>query len=206
MNIIEVVEEIKKEQGTQSEEILRMSKGMEELTKALQRTIDAIQRLSNRNDQLVNSLQERLETHQVDLTPEELRHIIYEELKHQQEHEIHIFEELKKNAAELNKEFTDAGMVAAQRIRDAGKRDWLDIACNGLIVAFWYVLITAGVMKMVYGIDDIHRDLAYLRDKVDVIQYNQTIPNANFTPWDMNEFHDAWNNQNEYVLEERKYK
>lgn len=54
-------------------------------------------------------------------------------------------------------------------------------------------------MYWIYGIKDIHSDLAYLRDRVDAIQYNQTIPEANFSPWDMKAFHEAWDNQNDYL-------
>ena len=55
-----------------------------------------------------------------------------------------------------------------------------------------------------YGITNIDRDLSYLRDRVDVIQYNQTIDGAKYTPWDMNEFHEAWNKRNQTILEQRQ--
>ena len=61
-------------------------------------------------------------------------------------------------------------------------------------------------MYWIYGIKDIHKELDYLHDHVDVIQYNQTIPKAKFTPWDMKEFHEAWDNQNRYIWEQRNKK
>ena len=79
----------------------------------------------------------------------------------------------------------------------------LELAFRTLLIAIWYILITCGIMYKMYGLDDIHSNLAYLRDRVDVIQYNQTIKDAKFTPWDMKEFHEAWDKQNEIIWYER---
>ena len=59
-------------------------------------------------------------------------------------------------------------------------------------------------MRWVYGINDIHKELNYLHNRVDVIQYNQTIDGAKFTPWDMKAFYEAWDNQNKYIAGERQ--
>ncbi len=63
-------------------------------------------------------------------------------------------------------------------------------------------LHNGGVMYWIYGIKDIHQELEYLHNRVDIIQYNQTIPGAKFSPWDMKEFYEAWDNQNEYIRNE----
>ncbi len=117
-----------------------------------------------------------------------------------QQDEATVFASLRDKAAELNQEFTAAGKVAAKQIREAGKPNWIEIIAKGMVTAIWYVMITCGIMYMVYDIKDIHNDLAYLRERVNAVHYNQTIPGANFTPWDMKAFYEAWDNQNEYIL------
>ena len=137
------------------------------------------------------------------LTKEQVRNIIAEELKGIQQEGASVFAPLRNKAAKLCQEFDAAGKVAIKQIREAGKPEWVEIIAKGMISAIVYVMLLTGIMYMMYGIDDIHSDLAYLRDRVDVIQYNQTIDGAKFTPWDMNAFHEAWDNQNKYIWEQR---
>ena len=203
MSMIEEVAAMKQEQEAQRGDLVRINNSINELTKALQATTAAIGNLSDKCDRLMIDLQEVSASSQDSLTKEQVRNIIAEELKGIQQEGVGVFAPLRDKAAKLSQEFDAAGKVAIKQIREAGKPDWVEVLVRGLVTALWYVCITGGVMYWLYGIKDIHSDLAYLRDRVDVIQYNQTIDGAKFTPWDMNAFHEAWDNQNKYIWEQR---
>lgn len=197
--MIEEVAEIKREQEAQRGDLVRINNSIKELSEALRGTTAALEHLSDKYDRLMNDIQKAPAPCNDGLTQEQVRAVIAEELKGIQQDGASVFAPLRDKAAELNQEFTAAGKVAAKQIREAGKQDWTEVLVRGVITALWYVCITGGVMFWIYGIKDIHSDLAYLRDRGDAIQYNQTIPEANFSPWDMKAFHEAWDNQNRYI-------
>ncbi|WP_303841593.1 hypothetical protein [Selenomonas ruminantium] len=203
MSMIEEVAAMKQEQEAQRGDLVRINNSINELTKALQGTTAAIGNLSDKCDRLMIDLQGVSASSQDSLTKEQVRNIIVEELKGIQQEGASVFAPLRNKAAKLCQEFDAAGKVAIKQIREAGKPEWVEIIAKGMISAIVYVMLLTGIMYMMYGIDDIHSDLAYLRDRVDVIQYNQTIDGAKFTPWDMNAFHEAWDNQNKYIWEQR---
>ena len=203
-SIVEEVAGIKQEQEAQRGDLVRINNSIKELAEAMQGTTAAINNLSAKYDRLMNDMQRQPASGDEGITQEQIRAIFVEELKGIQQDGATVFASLRNKADELSKEFDNAGKVAAKQIREAGKPDWLDILARGLITAVWYVAIIGSVMYWVYGITDIHQDLGYLRGRVDVIHYNQTMPGANFTPWDMREFYEAWENQNEYIRNERK--
>ena len=203
MSMIEEVAAMKQEQEAQRGDLVRINNSINELTKALQGTTAAIGNLSDKCDRLMIDLQGVSASSQDSLTKEQVRNIIAEELKGIQQEGASVFAPLRNKAAKLSQEFDAAGKVAIKQIREAGKPEWVEIIAKGMISAIVYVMLLTGIMYMMYGIDDIHSDLAYLRDRVDVIQYNQTIDGAKFTPWDMNAFHEAWDNQNKYIWEQR---
>ena len=206
MSMIEEVAAMKQEQEAQRGDLVRINNSINELTKALQGTTAAIGNLSDKCDRLMIDLQGVSASSQDSLTKEQVRNIIAEELKGIQQEGASVFAPLRNKAAKLCQEFDAAGKVAIKQIREAGKPEWVEIIAKGMISAIVYVMLLTGIMYMMYGIDDIHSDLAYLRDRVDVIQYNQTIDGAKFTPWDMKEFHEAWDNQNKYIRNERQKK
>ena len=206
MSMIEEVAAMKQEQEAQRGDLVRINNSINELTKALQGTTAAIGNLSDKCDRLMIDLQEVSASSQDSLTKEQVRNIIAEELKGIQQEGASVFAPLRNKAAKLCQEFDAAGKVAIKQIREAGKPEWVEIIAKGMISAIVYVMLLTGIMYMMYGIDDIHSDLAYLRDRGDVIQYNQTIDGAKFTPWDMKEFHEAWDNQNKYIRNERQKK
>jgi len=206
MSMIEEVAAMKQEQEAQRGDLVRINNSINELTKALQGTTAAIGNLSDKCDRLMIDLQEVSASSQDSLTKEQVRSIIAEELKGIQQEGASVFAPLRNKAAKLSQEFDAAGKVAIKQIREAGRPDWVEILVKGMVTAIWYVLITCGIMYMMYGIKDIHKELDYLHNRVDVIQYNQTIPEANFTPWDMKEFYEAWDNQNKYIWEQRNKK
>ena len=203
MSMIEEVAAMKQEQEAQRGDLVRINNSINELTKALQGTTAAIGNLSDKCDRLMIDLQGVSASSQDSLTKEQVRNIIAEELKGIQQEGASVFAPLRNKAAKLCQEFDAAGKVAIKQIREAGKPEWVEIIAKGMISAIVYVMLLTGIMYMMYGIDDIHSDLAYLRDRGDVIQYNQTIDGAKFTPWDMNAFHEAWDNQNKYIWEQR---
>ena len=203
MSMIEEVAAMKQEQEAQRGDLVRINNSINELTKALQGTTAARGNLSDKCDRLMIDLQGVSASSQDSLTKEQVRNIIAEELKGIQQEGASVFAPLRNKAAKLCQEFDAAGKVAIKQIREAGKPEWVEIIAKGMISAIVYVMLLTGIMYMMYGIDDIHSDLAYLRDRVDVIQYNQTIDGAKFTPWDMNAFHEAWDNQNKYIWEQR---
>ena len=204
MSMIEEVAAMKQEQEAQRGDLVRINNSINELTKALQGTTAAIGNLSDKCDRLMIDLQGVSASSQDSLTKEQVRNIIAEELKGIQQEGASVFAPLRNKAAKLCQEFDAAGKVAIKQIREAGKPEWVEIIAKGMISAIVYVMLLTGIMYMMYGIDDIHSDLAYLRDRVDVIQYNQTIDGAKFTPWDMNAFHEAWNKRNQTILEQRQ--
>jgi len=204
MSMIEEVAAMKQEQEAQRGDLVRINNSINELTKALQGTTVALNNLSAKYDRLLSDIQKAPEPSNDGLTQEQVRAVIAEELKGIQQDGATVFAPLRDKAAELSQEFTAAGKVAAKQIREAGKPDWLEVAVRGLVTALWYVCITGGVMYWIYGIKDIHKEMDYLHNRVDVIQYNQTIPGAKFSPWDMKEFYEAWDNQNKYIWEQRR--
>ncbi|TYZ19266.1 hypothetical protein [Selenomonas ruminis] len=206
MSMIEEVAAMKQEQEAQRGDLVRINNSINELTKALQGTTAAIGNLSDKCDRLMIGLQAVSASSQDSLTKEQVRNIIAEELKDIQQEGANVFASLRDKAAKLCQEFDVAGNVASKKIREAGKPDWLEVAVRTLFIAFWYILITCGIMRWVYGINDIHKELNYLHNRVDVIQYNQTIDGAKFTPWDMKAFYEAWDNQNKHIWEQRNKK
>ena len=204
MSMIEEVAEIKREQEVQRGDLVRINNSIKELSEALRGTTAALENLSDKYDWLMNDLQKAPASSNDGLTQEQVRAIIAEELKGIQQDGASVFAPLRDKVAELSQEFTAAGKVAAKQIREAGKLDWTEVLVRGLVTALWYVCITGGVMYWIYGIRDIHKELEYLHNRVDVIQYNQTIPGAKFSPWEMKEFYEAWDNQNEYILGARQ--
>ena len=204
MSMIEEVAAMKQEQEAQRGDLVRINNSINELTKALQGTTAAIGNLSDKCDRLMIDLQEVSASSQDNLTKEQVRNIIAEELKGIQQEGASVFAPLRKKAAKLSQEFDAAGKVAIKQIREAGRPDWVEILVKGMVTAIWYVLITCGIMYMMYGIKDIHKELDYLHNRVDVIQYNQTIDGAKFTPWDMKAFYEAWDKRNEQILKERQ--
>ena len=204
MSMIEEVAEIKREQEAQRGDLVRINNSIKELSEALQSTTAALNNLSAKYDRLLSDIQKAPAPSNNGLMQEQVRAVIAEELKGIQQDGASVFAPLRDKAAELSQEFTAVGKVAAKQIREAGKPDWMEVLVRGLITALWYVCITGGVMYWIYGIKDIHQELEYLHNRVDVIQYNQTIPGAKFTPWDMKEFYEAWDNQNDYILKMRQ--
>ena len=206
MSMIEEVAAIKQEQEAQRGDLVRINSSLNELTKALQGTTAAINDLSAKYDLLMRDLQKQTATQKDGITPEQVQAIVAKELQGIQLDGKNVFDPLREKAAELSKEFNAAGRVAIQQIREAGKTNWVELGLTTFVTAVWYAFITCIIVTFGYGIAHADRDLAYLRDKVDVIQYNQTINGAKFTPWDMNEFHEAWDNQNKYIWEQRNKK
>ena len=203
MSMIEEVAAIKQEQEAQRGDLVRINNSINELTKALQGTTAAINDLSAKYDLLRSDLQKQTATQNEGITPEQVQAIVAKELQSIQLDGKTVFDPLREKAAELSKELSSAGKVAARQVRDIGNEDLKVTIFRGLVAGIWYILLTAFIMYWIYGIKDIHSDLDYLRDRVDVIQYNQTIDGAKFTPWDMKDFYEAWDNQNKYIWEQR---
>ena len=206
MSMIEEVAAMKQEQEAQRGDLVRINNSINELTKAMQGTTAAIGNLSDKCDRLMIDLQEVSSSSQDNLTKEQVRKIIAEELKGIQQEGASVFAPLRDKAAELSQELSAAGKVAAKQVREIGNEDLKVSIFRGLVSGIWYILLTCFIMYWIYGIKDIHKELDYLHNRVDVIQYNQTIPEANFTPWDMKAFYEAWDNQNEYIRNERQKK
>ena len=204
--MIEEVAAMKQEQEAQRGDLVRINNSINELTKALQGTTAAIGNLSDKCDRLMIDLQEVSASSQDSLTKEQVRNIIAEELKGIQQEGAGVFAPLRDKAAELSQELSAAGKAAAKQVREIGNENLKVTIFRGLISGIWYILLTGFIMYWIYGIKDIHNELDYLHNRVDVIQYNQTIPGASFTPWDMKEFHEAWDNQNKYIWEQRNKK
>ena len=204
--MIEEVAAMKQEQEAQRGDLVRINNSINELTKALQGTTAAIGNLSDKCDRLMIDLQEVSASSQDSLTKEQVRNIIAEELKGIQQEGAGVFAPLRDKAAELSQELSAAGKVAAKQVREIGNEDLKVTIFRGLVSGIWYILLTSFIMYWIYGIKDIHNELDYLHNRVDVIQYNQTIPGANFTPWDMKEFYEAWDNQDKYIIEMRQKK
>lgn len=206
MSMIEEVAAMKQEQEAQRGDLVRINNSINELTKALQGTTAAIGNLSDKCDRLMIDLQEVSASSQDSLTKEQVRNIIAEELKGIQQEGASVFAPLRDKAAELSQELSAAGKVAAKQVREIGNEDLKVSIFRGLVSGIWYILLTGFIMYWIYGIKDIHKELDYLHNRVDVIQYNQTIDGAKFTPWDMKEFYEAWDKKNEQIWKDRNKK
>lgn len=71
-----------------------------------------------------------------------------------------------------------------------------------------YVVLTCLAMEFFLGIGNIKKEVEYIKSGINVIQWNQTIgtmPGARtYSPWEMNDFTRAWNNQNAYIQQYRQ--
>lgn len=114
-----------------------------------------------------------------------------------------IFVPLKQTAIELNKEIREAIRTNIHHLQNAWKKDWLEYAINGLVVALWNLVIIGGGIYYIYGINDIKQQVKIIQDRVNVIQYNQSF-GTHYSPWDMQEFYKEWDNQDKYIQEQRE--
>jgi len=138
-------------------------------------------------DELTNTLQ--------GITPDSIE-------KFQQEGN-QIFIPLKQTAIELNKEIRDAIRANIHHLQNAWKKDWLEYAIKGLVVSVWHLAIIGGAMYYIYGVHDVKQQINDIQNRVDVIQYNQAF-GTHYSPWDMQEFNKAWDNQDKYINEQRE--
>ncbi len=70
------------------------------------------------------------------------------------------------------------------------------------------VVLTCLIMEFFMGFGDIRKEVEYIKSGINVIQWNQTtgiMPGARtYSPWEMNDFTKAWNNQNAYIQQYRQ--
>lgn len=70
------------------------------------------------------------------------------------------------------------------------------------------VMLTCLAIEFFMGLGDIRKEVEYIKSGINVIQWNQTtgiMPGARtYSPWEMNDFTKAWNNQNAYIQQYRQ--
>lgn len=70
------------------------------------------------------------------------------------------------------------------------------------------VVLTCLAIEFFMGFGDIRKEVEYIKSGINVIQWNQTtgiMPGARtYSPWEMNDFTKAWNNQNAYIQQYRQ--
>lgn len=118
-----------------------------------------------------------------------------------------LFDPLQKTAEVVNTKIQAAGYEAAQTLKKAGEKrekSWTEYGLEALLTSCMYIALTSAVLWFMFGIGDIKKDVEYNRDRIDAIQWNQTTAhtegNKTYNPWEMKEFHQAWDNQNAYVI------
>lgn len=174
--------------------------------------------LSARVDRLERTIGS-LENTIADMT-EALQGITPQKIEQFQQAGVKVFDPLKQTAEELNSEIKvaggeavgavrsaagkmeAAGNEAARRIRKAGERTWQDLAIEGVAIALSFTLINMGLWWFM-GLSDIKKNVEYNRDRIDAIQWNQTTGTTEgarkYSPWEMYDFHNAWDNQQKYI-------
>ena len=112
-------------------------------------------------------------------------------------------------ATEVNKKLQESGEIAAEEIRQAGKKSIKEYAIQCFFTAAWFVVLTVVVQYFAFFGDFKHggqfyESVARIGNSINMIHFNQTMPGANFTQWDWDAFWEAWNNQDKYIREQRK--
>ncbi len=117
-------------------------------------------------------------------------------------------ETINARIAELEKKIDKSTNAILGNIQRESQSSLKEKAFRCLVTAAIYVLLTCIVMKFFFGIGDIKEDVANIKSSTNAIQWNQTIgitPGARtYSPWEMNDFIKAWNNQNAYVEKYRQ--
>lgn len=198
-SIVEEVAGIKQEQEAQRGDLVRINNSIKELAEAMQGTTAAINNLSAKYDRLMNDMQKQPASSDEGITQEQIRDIIAGEVKGIQLDGASVFEPLRKTVIKLNHDFEEASERAAWQIANAGKTAWWKYAINSLIASIWFVAITSGILYWGFDLSDMENQLIQLRKKAEVIHYNQTIDGANYNPWEMEKFHEAWMRRNEAI-------
>ena len=111
---------------------------------------------------------------------------------------------LREEAVATTQRIEEAGRAAEKKIRD-GKpydRNIYELLLEGAI-RIGYVFVFTFLALWVFGIMDMKDDIAYNRDRIDAIHYNQAY-GSHYSPFDMREFYKAWDNQREYLKNERQ--
>ncbi len=121
---------------------------------------------------------------------------------------IETLDTLNAHIAELDKKIEKSTNAILVNIQNKSQSSLKEKAFRCLVTAAIYVLLTCIVMKFFFGIGDIKEDVANIKSSTNAIQWNQTIgitPGARtYSPWEMNDFIKAWNNQNAYVEKYRQ--
>lgn len=112
-------------------------------------------------------------------------------------------------ATEVNEKLQESGDIAADKIRQAGRKSIKEFAIQSFFTAAWFVVLTLGVQYFVF-FDDFkqggwfYESVAKIGNSINMIHFNQTMPGANYTFWDFGDFVGAWANQDKYIKEQRK--
>lgn len=159
---------------------------------ALQARIDELETTVTSLQTTIESLNQTLQT----ITPQDI-----DEFK---EKSLTLFDPLRKTAEAVNTKIKAAGYEAAQTLKNAGEKSWKEYAIEALLTSCVYIALTGAVLWFMLGIGDIKKDVEYNRDRIDAIQWNQTTAHTEgaktYSPWEMQDFHRAWENQNAYVI------
>lgn len=111
---------------------------------------------------------------------------------------------LKEQVTSITSDLQKAGEAAEKKIKN-GKpyyRNIWEVLIEGAI-RIGYVFAFTFLALWVFGIMDMKNDVAYNRDRIDAIHYNQAY-GSHYSPFDMQQFYKAWDNQQEYLKNERQ--
>ena len=112
-------------------------------------------------------------------------------------------------AAEVNGKLQESGEIAAEKIRRAGSKSIKEFAMQSFFTAVWFVVLTVAVQYWAYFGNfapggTFYDKVSEIADSLNMVHFNQTMPGANFSPWDWDAFVSAWRNQDKYIREQRK--
>ena len=105
----------------------------------------------------------------------------------------------------------ESGEIAAEKIRQAGRKSIKEYAIQSFFTAAWFVVLTVVVQYFMF-FDDFkpggwfYERIARVKNienTLEMLQYNQTTPGANYTHWDWEAFWETWQNQDKYIREQR---
>lgn len=114
-----------------------------------------------------------------------------------------IFKPLQDTAAAVNTKIKAAGYEAAQTLKTAGKTNTKDIIATATATA----LIFLGLSMLTFyllGFNELKNNVSYLKNKSEVIHYNQTTGRTagTFDPWHMSDFWKKYNEVGEQVRQQ----
>ena len=183
----------------------RRDGGLDKINKS--NSIQNIEALTKRMENLENAVQELSDA--VSYLNRNLKNIKPERIEQFNNEWDKGLEKVQSGFEYFDKQIQLASVSAENRILIAGEKTWKEYVKEGLMTGLFFAILTAIIQYSVYhnyfGKNSaLYEKIVKVERVMDMMHYNQTIPGANFSPWDWDAFTEAWVNQDKYTKEQRE--